>query len=50
MASGYAVRGMTHVCTGFTVSEASTYLSDAGGREIIFIHVTSTSSCFVRVG
>ena len=41
---------MTQFCAGFTVSEASTYLSDAGGGEVKFLHVTSASSRFVRVG
>ena len=46
--SGCAVLGMTHFCTGFTVSEASKYLSDAGGGEVNFLHVSSAPSIFVR--
>ena len=38
---------MTQFCAGFTVSEASTYLSDAGGGEVKFLHVTSDYSRFV---
>ena len=39
---------MTQFCAGFTVSEASTYLSDAGGGEVNFLRVTFASSHFVR--
>ena len=41
---------MIPFCAGFTISEASTYMSDAGGGEVNFLHVTYSSSCFVRVG
>ena len=48
MVSGCAVFGMTHFVAGVTISEASTYLSNSGGGETNFHHVTSTSSNFVR--
>ena len=41
---------MTHFCAGFTGGEVSTYLNDAGGGEVNFLHVTYASSRFVRVG
>ena len=50
MASGCAVLGMTQFCACFTVSEASIYLSKSGGGEVKFLHVTSSSSRFDRVG
>ena len=50
VASSCVVRGMTQFCAGFTVIGASTYLSDAGGGEVNFLRVTSTSACFVRFG
>ena len=41
---------MTQFRASFTVSQASTYLSDAGGGEVNFLHVTYASYRFVRVG
>ena len=41
---------MTQFCASFTVSVASTYLSDDGGGEVNFIHFTSAFSHFAIVG
>ena len=41
---------MTQFCAGFTISEASTCLSDAGGVEVNVLRITYAFCRFVRVG
>ena len=45
-----AVFGMTQFCAGFTISDSSTYLSDAGPGEVNSLRVFYASYSFIRVG